>query len=210
MKIRSITSFLNPEYPLNQEKLKQAGVFNQQAQEAYTEAGYEVQTTRMATIPFPWLFKGLSGKDLIAGVQELGQVAAEQGFAYTAIGPALIDEPESYELIPEIIANTKNIFACAEIANPSLGVSLPAVRAAAEIIHALAPQDPNGFANLYFTAAANVAPGSPFFPASYHLGDQSKFAIAAESANLAVEAFSGAKDLSAKIILSHSSRVIHS
>ena len=70
MKIRSITSFLNPEYPLNQEKLKQAGEFNQQAQDAYTEAGYEIQTTRIATIPFPWLFKGLEGKDLIAAVQE--------------------------------------------------------------------------------------------------------------------------------------------
>lgn len=195
MKIRSITSFLNPEYPLNQKKLAEAGLFNQQSKEAYIEAGYEVQTTRMATIPFPWLFKGLEGKDLIAAVQELGQAAAEQGFAYTAIGPALIDAPESYELVPEIIAQTENIFACAEIANPSLGVSLPAVRAAAEIIHALAPQDPNGFANLYFTAAANVPPGSPFFPASYHLGDQPKFAIAAESANLAVDAFTGAKDL---------------
>ena len=53
----------------------------------------------------------------------------------------------------------------------------------------MAPQEPNGFANLYFTALANVGPGSPFFPAAYHDGGAPGFAFATEAAGLAVTAF---------------------
>ena len=74
------------------------------------------------------------------------------------------------------------------------GIDLGAVRACAEVIVKCAPIDPNGFANLRFAALANVKPGSPFFPAAHHEeGDAPAFAIATESADLAVEAFSSAK-----------------
>jgi uncharacterized protein (UPF0210 family) len=58
-----------------------------------------------------------------------------------------------------------------------------------------APLEPNGFANLQFAALANVNPGAPFFPASYHDRDEPAFAIATESADLAVRAFENAKTL---------------
>lgn len=119
----------------------------------------------------------------------------EAGFNYTAIGPARFDHPESYPQIPEIIAATETIFCSAEIATPAAGLSLPAVRACAQIITDLAPQDPNGFANLYFTALANVGPGSPFFPAAYHAGGPPAFGLAVESAGLAVSAFQNASTI---------------
>jgi uncharacterized protein (UPF0210 family) len=81
------------------------------------------------------------------------------------------------------------------MASPQVGVSLPAVRACAEVIQQLSPQDPNGFANLYFAALANVPPGAPFFPAAYHDGGSPIFAIATEAADLAVGAFSTASTL---------------
>ena len=195
MKIRSITYFLNPEWPLNTDKFKQAGEFIKNAQAAYEDAGYEVQTTRMATTPFPILFKGLNKQEIIEAAKTLEQASAEQGFAYTALGPALIDHPDSYTIIPALIEATENIFCCAEMGTKEFGISLPAVRACAEIITQLAPLDPNGFTNLYFTALANVSLGSPFFPASYHEGEQPKFAIATEAASLAVDAFTQAKSL---------------
>jgi hypothetical protein len=43
---------------------------------------------------------------------------------------------------------------------------------------------------LNFAALANVKPNAPFFPAAYHDADEPAFAIAVESADLAVEAFS--------------------
>ena len=55
MKIRSITYFCNPKYPLDEKVLQKAGVFLTEARSAYEAAGYEVQTMRLATIPFPKL-----------------------------------------------------------------------------------------------------------------------------------------------------------
>jgi hypothetical protein len=72
---------------------------------------------------------------------------------------------------------------------------LPAVRACAEIIQRASTLDPNGFGNLYFAALANVPPGGPFFPAAYHADGPPAFALAIESADLAVTAFATAGDL---------------
>jgi uncharacterized protein (UPF0210 family) len=55
--------------------------------------------------------------------------------------------------------------------------------------------DPDGFANLYFCALANVPPGGPFFPASYHGGGPPRFALALEAADVAVSAFAQATSL---------------
>jgi uncharacterized protein (UPF0210 family) len=195
MKIRSITTFINPKWPLKEKSFKQAGEFNKNAQAAYENAGYEVQTNRLATIPFPLLFKGLKHKQIIQAAVALEKAATAQGFAYISLGPALINMPEGYALIPDLIEATENLFCCAEMATQKQGISLPAVRACAEVIHKITPLDQNGFANLYFTALANVGPGSPFFPAAYHQGDQPKFALATEAASLAVDAFTQADSL---------------
>ena len=75
------------------------------------------------------------------------------------------------------------------------GIHLSAIRACAEVIVKCASITPNGFANLQFAALANVKAGAPFFPAAYHDSDQPAFAIATESANLAVQAFENTKTL---------------
>jgi uncharacterized protein (UPF0210 family) len=201
MKIRSITCFLNPEYPLKEDKIAKAGEAARGAVEAYWNAGYEVQTTRLATIPFAKLFSGLQTRELIEAAQQLENSATREGFSYVALGPAQIDSPESYVQIPQIIAETENVFCSAEMATTTQGVSLPAVKACARIISQLAPQDINGFANLYFTALSNVSPGSPFFPAAYHHGGKPAFALALEAASLAVHAFEQAKSLTGGLTL---------
>ena len=43
MKIRSITYFCNPKYPLDEKVLQRAGTFLSEAKSAYEAAGYEVQ-----------------------------------------------------------------------------------------------------------------------------------------------------------------------
>jgi hypothetical protein len=58
MKIRSITYFCNPGWPLRQEKLRAAGDFLAEAKSAFEGEGYEVQTTRLATVPFARLLGG--------------------------------------------------------------------------------------------------------------------------------------------------------
>ena len=196
MKIRSITYFCNPEFPLNEKVLQSAGDFLAQAKAAYESAGYEVQTTRLATIPFPRLLGERQIDQLPKLAERLTKTLPEAGIAYASLGPALPESPRSYELIPEAIAASENIFFGGVMAD-SRGIHMSAVRSCAEIIVRAASLDPNGFANLRFAALANVPAGAPFFPAAYHdaNADEPSFAVATESADLAVEAFANTQSL---------------
>ena len=195
MKIRSITHFCNPRYPLEQNVLQEAGQFLSAAKSAYEAAGYEVQTTRLATVPFPQLLGEKSMNDLPEFSEELARAIELQGIAYASLGPALPEMLRSYEVLPEAIAAAQNIFFGGVMAGTRHGIHLSAIRACAEVIVKCASITPNGFANLQFAALANVKAGAPFFPAAYHDSDQPAFAIATESANLAVQAFGNTKTL---------------
>ncbi len=194
MKIRSIAYFLNPKYPLDEDALRKAGEFLARAKAAYESAGYEVQTTRLATTPFPKLLNG-DVKKLPQLAQDLEKILPQIGVAYAALGPALIEFPESYAVIPEALSVSENIFFGGAMADKQSGISLQAIRACARIIQQSSTIAPNGFANLRFAALANVKAGAPFFPAAYHDSDTPAFAIATESADLAVSAFENAKTL---------------
>ncbi len=194
MKIRSIAYFLNPKYPLDEDALRKAGEFLARAKAAYESAGYEVQTTRLATTPFPKLLNG-DVKKLPQLAQDLEKILPQIGVAYAALGPALIEFPESYAVIPEALSVSENIFFGGAMADKQSGISLQAIRACARIIQQASTIMPNGFANLRFAALANVKAGAPFFPAAYHDSDTPAFAIATESADLAVSAFENAKTL---------------
>jgi uncharacterized protein (UPF0210 family) len=200
VKIRSITYFCDPQYPIDVDCLEQVQAFVAEAKQAFTSAGYEVQTARLATVPFPRLLPDPRPETAISYAQALESMAAEAGCSYVSLGPALPDHPQSYSLVPEVLAHTENTFFSGVIAAPQAGalpggislpagISLRAIRACAEVIHRAAALDPNGFGNLYFCALANVPPGGPFFPAAYHGGGGPCFALAMEAADLAVDAF---------------------
>ncbi|RPJ21285.1 MAG: DUF711 family protein [Chloroflexi bacterium] len=195
MKIRSITYFCNPQYPLDEKVLQKAGQFLSKAKSAYEAAGYEVQTVRLATVPFPQLLgDGNIGK-LPELTSQIDNIAQGLKIGYVALGPALPELPRSYAAIPEAIFVSKNVFFGGVMADKTRGINLSAVRSCAEIIVKCAAIEPNGFANLQFAALANVKAGAPFFPAAYHNSDEPAFAIATESADLAVNAFSNAKTI---------------
>ncbi len=196
MRIRTITYFLNPHWPLDESALKKAGEFNRAARSAYEAAGFTVQTTRLATLPFPEMVATTRPEPLLELAQTLEKAAQEEGFEYVALGPALPERLDSYALIPEVLGATQAVFFSGIMGTPGEGISLPAVRACAEVIQRTSTVTPDGFANLRFTALANVPPGSPFFPAAYHQGDTPTFALATEAADLAVGAFQTASSLS--------------
>jgi hypothetical protein len=209
MKIRSITYFCNPKYPLDEKVLQKAGTFLFEAKSAYEAVGYEVQTTRLATVPFPKLLSSNDFSrskatevatmnqlnDLPKLAQELADAIRQVGIAYASLGPALPEMPRSYEVIPDAIVASQNIFFGGVMADRKRGIDLSAIRACADVIVKCASIEPNGFANLQFAALANVEAGAPFFPAAYHDSDEPAFAIATESADLAVQAFENATTL---------------
>ena len=201
MKIRSITYFCNPQYPLDEKTLRQAATFLSDAKSAYEAAGYEVQTVRLATIPFPELLGEENIQRLPELTSQIDEIIQQLGIGYVSLGPALPGLPQSYEVIPDAIFVSRNVFFGGVMAGStdsklSNSTIYPAaIRACAEVIVKCAALEPNGFANLQFAALANVRAGAPFLPAAYHDSDEPAFAIATESADLAVHAFENAKTL---------------
>ncbi|GAB4448422.1 MAG: PFL family protein [Anaerolineales bacterium] len=195
MKIRSITYFCNPRYPLEEKVIQKAGKFLANARAAYEAAGYDVQTVRLATIPFPTLLGEEHIEKLPTLTRQLADIASPLGIGYFSLGPALPEMPRSYQVIPDAIFVAKDAFFSGVMADKTRGIDLAAVRACAEVIVKCAPIEPNGFANLQFAALANVPAGAPFFPAAYHERDKPAFAIATQSADLAVQAFENAKSM---------------
>jgi uncharacterized protein (UPF0210 family) len=107
----------------------------------------------------------------------------------------LIEFPESYAVIPEAIAAGENVFFSGVMADRKNGISLQAIKACAKIIQQASTITSDGFANLRFAALANVKAGAPFFPAAYQDSDEPAFAVAVESADLAVDAFAGQQSM---------------
>ena len=123
MKIRSITYFCNPGWPLDGKKLRAAGAFLSEAKAAFEDAGYEVQTTRLATIPFPRLLGQGKVSEAPRLAEQLGRTLQEAGIAYASLGPALPEFPASYEVIPDAIAASNNIFFAGVMADRKHGIA---------------------------------------------------------------------------------------
>jgi len=195
MKIRSITYFCDPGWPLRRELLEKAGAFISEARPAYHAAGFIVQTARLATSPFPVVLADRIQSEIVPFSRELERSAHEIGYDYVSIGPAEPAFAESYAVIPEVLRDTKTVFTAGMIASRRDGISLQAVRACASVVKRCSTLSPDGFGNLRFAALANVPPGAPFFPAGYHDGGAPSFALATEAADLAVSAVSNSNSL---------------
>jgi len=198
MNIRSVTCFINIDgLGAAAEAVRQAGHLAGEAKAALEAAGFPVQTTRLATQPL----SHLPGEPLTLAA-ELWPRCADAGFEYLSLGPVLADQPDAdlsrLDAIPDLIRATESVFAgvllarraCTERSECSAGINLDAARRTARIVHEIAHSTELGFGNLRLAVLANVGPHAPFFPAAYHDGGPPAIAIATESADLAVAAFS--------------------
>jgi uncharacterized protein (UPF0210 family) len=194
MKIRAVTYFTSLDAHDPEKQLARAGEFLQHAQDAFTQAGLEVQSRRAATQPLHNMaVEPSQAAEFAAMVQ---QAATAQGIAYVSLGPVGADAPHGFvHALPDVFAATEGIFASLNIADKASGIDLAHLGRAAEVIlrTSLAGAG-QGFSNLYLCASANVPPGAPFFPAAYHDGGEDRFALALEAAGLAVSAFQFARD----------------
>lgn len=191
MKIRSITVFADVGIPLDAAAIARLGDFANLARQAYTDAGFEVQTTRLALDVFSALRRAGGAVSLTDFAVDLEDAGRDHGFEYVALGPC---DREGLPHLPEMFAATQAIFATAHIVDPATGViDGDAIRGAVAVIRA-ASCIADGFGNLRFAALANVPPRTPFFPAAYHDGGPPAFAVATESADLAVAACADAPD----------------
>ncbi|MDI7277108.1 MAG: DUF711 family protein, partial [Anaerolineae bacterium] len=186
MQVRAITAFVAGRFPVEAGALEPITAFLQAARLAYTQAGYGVQSLRLATTPFPTYLP--SPAATVELVEALPAAVRPAGVEYVAIGPARLGDDPAYvdALVGPLAAG--RVFASVEIADRYGDLSLAACRRCARLVREVATRSGDGFGNLYLSALANVPPETPFFPSSYASGPEPRFALAVESADLAVEA----------------------
>jgi len=195
MKIRSITCFYNPVLPDAQKTLENFVTLTDETTEIMGRIGFEVQTRRIATIPFPLMLSSMEDHKAVQFAQRIEADSIKNGFTFTSMGPALPSMPQSYELIPAMMESTQSTFFGGIMAAPDIGISLESVKACAHIIKQATTITDDGFTNLRFSALANVSPFTPFFPSAYSEGEKPAFSLAIESADAAIAIFKDARSL---------------
>ncbi|KAG2175892.1 hypothetical protein INT44_000370 [Umbelopsis vinacea] len=176
-KIRTVTAFvaLAPEYedprsawePLFRQAVETLTI----AQAALEAKGYEVQTTRIATNPFPEFTRHDTMENACTVLDE---ICSDLGIMMLNIGPA--SDVDIIARIPHLIAYAIQ---------------------GAKVINAIADHSPD--LNFRFCVSANTKPGIPFFPVGYgpsyakDSASQISFALGLECSDLVVVAFERAR-----------------
>jgi len=195
-KIRTITAFINLDPTQYQQQVAETLQMLRRAKVTFESRGFEVQTIRIATQPFPEYTKGMSTQQAVAFFKKYDELAENEKFA-AAIGPAMLnaDDSESQaDLLANILAVTKHLRGSIVVAGEE-GVRWKSVGAAARAVKKLENETEHSQGNFNLGAIAMVPPYSPFFTAAYHTGFGHQFAIGLESANIAQAAFKDAPDL---------------
>ncbi|HEY2912063.1 MAG TPA: DUF711 family protein, partial [Candidatus Angelobacter sp.] len=130
-KIRAITAFVRLNRATYQAQVVEALKMLHAAKDAFTKAGYEVETLRITTQPFPDYTKGMTSEQALDFFRDYDKLAAKEGFT-PDIGPAMSkdgDDPRQAELLARILAETQNINGFVVVAD-DLGIHWNGVRAA--------------------------------------------------------------------------------
>lgn len=197
-RVRAITAFVRLDRDRYQAQVRETVAFLHRAQAAYQRAGYQVQTLRITTQPFPEYTSGVSREQALQFLDSLDELAQKEGFI-ASLGPAMLHDSDDRglaDLLAQALASSKNLSGSIVIAGPD-GLHWKSMAAAARTIEYLATHSPGGEANFNFAATAMLPPYGPFFPGSYFGGEGHQFAIGLESANVVLDAFSPGQDFPA-------------
>lgn len=195
-KIRTITAGVNLKDTTDLAAIELAIQFLQRARKRFENAGYEIQTLRIATQPLPEYLNGKSRQAALVDLKEIDAVISARN-VLLSIGPVITNDrhdPEFASWAAQLVKETKNINFSVTVASTQRGIYSQTALTAAEAIVAISKASPGGEGNFRFTAAANCLAGTPFFPVAYHQGPAA-FSIGLESAGLVREAFGQSKDI---------------
>jgi uncharacterized protein len=195
-RIRTITAGINLRTPVDPRALEPTLRFLKQAKRVMVDAGYEVQTLRIATQPFLEEANARGRADVLPGLQALDRTVLAEG-VLLSVGPVLAPDGGDLEFgawAAELARTTRNLSFSVRVASPERAATPRGVTAAGEAMAAIARTTPAGIGNFRFAAAANVPAGTPFFPVAYHHGSET-VAVGLESPPLLSAAFAGASTL---------------
>jgi uncharacterized protein (UPF0210 family) len=159
------------------------------AKARFESAGYEVQTLRIATPSLLGTASTQQRRTALPAIQQLDETVRARG-AVLSVGSVLtVDraEPGLAAWATDLVQSTRAVSFSVTVASPTGGQHRQAAVTAAGVIAALSRAATGGVANFRFAAAANVPPGTPFFPVAHHDGTDA-LAVGLESPRLVREA----------------------
>ena len=189
VRVRTITAGLELSPRGESSRLASTLDFLADAKRTLVNAGYEVQTLRLATNPWLASAPPSERQQLLARLRELDKLVTERG-VILSIGPVLTEDRADDSLpqwSSELIASTRSIHHSVVIASER-GVHSASAAIAAQVMTTLAQAGAGGVANFRFATAANIPAGTPFFPVGWHQGPES-VAFGLESASVVEQAF---------------------
>jgi uncharacterized protein len=193
-KIRAITAFVRLDRAHYKEQIQDTLSFLRQAKSEFEKSGYEVQTIRITTQPFPEYTRHLSEAETLAFFRIYDALAVKEGFD-ASIGPAMMkdtDDPREAELLAKILSDAKTLEGSIFIGGED-GIHWKSIHAAAGVMKYLEANTPHSQGNFSFAASSFIPEGTPFYPASYWMGQGKQFAIGLQSANVVADSFATAK-----------------
>src|SRR5215467_12712881 len=110
-KIRAVTAFINLDPGQYEQQVSETLQMLRRAKTTFESRGYEVQTLRIATQPFPEYTKGMTTQQAVEFFEKYDALAGKENFA-AGIGPAMLNnnDPEAQaDLLASILAATKHI-----------------------------------------------------------------------------------------------------
>lgn len=189
-KVRAVTAFVRLDRTHYEEQVREALAMLRQAEAAFQRAGYEVQSIRITTQPFPEYTRDLSTPETMEFFRAYDALATKESFDAN-IGPAMLldsDDPAQAERLGEILASTETVEGSLLIAGED-GIQWKGVQAAARLLKFVEEHSPHSQGNFRFAATAMLAPYAPFYPGSFHVGPGRRFSVGLQAANIVEEVF---------------------
>ena len=180
--VRTITAFIDLDATHYAQQVQDAAARLHRAQRVFEAAGFSVQTVRITTQPFMQYVGGLPRAQALAVFSRLAALAKSEQVLIN-IGPAVLDDqpdPQALALLEEVHAQGLNLNSSMIIAAED-GIHWNTIRAAAHHVAVVAARSEHSQGTFAFAATAMLAPGTPFFPGSYHLGQAGRFAVGLQS-----------------------------
>ncbi len=134
-KIRALTAFIRLDRAQYETQIQETLKFLHQAKSQFEKAGYEVETLRITTQPFPEYTQGMSTADALAFFRAYDALAVKEGFD-ASIGPAMSrdsDDPRDAELLAQILSKSKTLEGSIAITGED-GIHWKSIRATAGVI----------------------------------------------------------------------------
>lgn len=199
--LRTVTLGLNAEPDNWNRTVDKAKLFFETLQPLEDAFGIQSRCHRLTCQSLDQLFDQQTDPEQIVNFAQTMEQALTNAIWLCLPGPfftAPQDRADRLDIVPAVIANTRQVF-MNTLVGSAQGLHRQAVQKSAEVIQTLANQDASGQANFRFAVMSNVKPHTPYFPASYHQG-QEGFSIALELSELVNEEFAQPGDMNHKLM----------